>query len=143
MNLSAESRVTGWLLISGAYTFTDSRVLEAPNAFDPALIPGERLFRRPVHAGNIFFAVNAGKFSGSFAGYFVGPRTDSDFLGLGMTRNAGYAKFDLAGSYAVTRWATAFARVDNLFDKQFQENIGYLAYGRMFRAGMRFTIGGE
>jgi outer membrane cobalamin receptor len=142
-NLALESRVTRWLNISGAYTFTDSRVLAAPNAFDPALIPGERLFRRPVHSGNIFFAVNARSFSGSFAGYFSGPRTDSDFLGLGFTRNPGYAKFDLAASYVFTRNLSAFVRVENLFDKLHQEVLGYRAGRRAFRTGLRFTFGGE
>ncbi len=143
MNLSFESRPARWLMLGGAYTYTDSRVLDSPNAFDPALVPGQRLLRRPANAGNIFLAVTAGRFGGSLAGYFYGRRTDSDFLGLGFTSNAGYARFDLSMSYAVARFVSAFGRVDNLFDKRYQENLGYQAYRRMYRLGLKFTVGGE
>jgi outer membrane cobalamin receptor len=142
-NLSVEARATSWLRVSGNYTYTDSRVLAAPNAFDPALVPGQRLFRRPAHSGNIFFAANFNRFGATLAGAFVGPRTDSDFLGLGITRNPGYARFDFTTRVAIRRGVEAFARVENLFDKQYQEVLGYRALRRAFRGGMKFTLGGE
>jgi vitamin B12 transporter len=142
-NVSVEARATRWLSLSGNYTYTDSRVIDAPNAFDPALVPGQRLFRRPVHSGNIFFSANFNRFGASLAGTFVGPRTDSDFLGLGFSRNAGYAKFDLLARVNLSRGVEAFARVENLLDKSYQETLGFPALGRTFRGGMKFTLGGE
>jgi outer membrane cobalamin receptor len=142
-NVSVEARANSWLHVSGNYTFTASRVLEAPNAFDPALVPGQRLFRRPVHSGNIFLAANFRRFGATLAGAFVGPRTDSDFLGLGHTRNPGYARFDFTTRVAVRRGVEAFARVENLFDKQYQDVLGYRALRRTFRGGMKFVVGGE
>jgi outer membrane receptor protein involved in Fe transport len=142
-SLNVETRPVRWLTLSGNYTYTDSRVLEAPNAFDPALVPGQRLLRRPPHAGNFLAGVAWRRVNGSFSARFVGPRVDSDFLGLGLTRNAGYARFDVAASVVLRREVAVFGRIENLFDKSYQENLGVPALGRNFRVGMRFTVGGE
>jgi len=79
----------------------------------------------------------------NLASVFTGERTDSDFLGFGLTRSPGYARFDLATSYELHRGATAFGRVENLFDKRYEEAIGFPAYRRSYRLGVRFTLGGK
>jgi len=142
-NLSLEAKPVQWLRITGSYSFAPTRVLEAPNAFDPALQPGNRLLKRPVHSGSL--ALNADFLRGNWnlGGTFVGARTDSDFLGLGLTRNPGYGKVDVAASYNLGRGVTAFGRVENLLDKKYQDSLGYLAYRRHYRVGLRFRIGGE
>jgi outer membrane receptor protein involved in Fe transport len=76
-------------------------------------------------------------------GYFTGVRTDSDFLGLGYTRNPGYARFDIATSYRLGRGVSLYARATNLFDKQYQDALGYPALGRDARAGVRYTFSGR
>ena len=143
--ISAEARVNSHLLLSGNYTLDDTRVLQSPNAFDPAQVPGNRLLRQPVHSGNLVLSAGIGGLNGTFTARVVGRRTDSDFLfpPLGLTSNAGYATFNLAGSFRIDAHATTFARVDNLLDKQYQEILGYPALGRAAYAGMRFTFGGE
>jgi outer membrane cobalamin receptor len=143
--VSAEARVNRRLLISGNYTYDDTRVLESPNAFDPAQSPGNRLIRRPVHSGNLVVGTDWGRFGGTLTGRFAGRRTDSDFLfpPLGLSSNPGYAVFDLAGSFRFNAQATAIARIDNLFDKEYQGILGYPALGRGAYIGMRFTFGGE
>jgi len=142
-NLTIEARPLRWLRVSGNYTYDDSRVLRSPNAFDPAEVPGNRLLRRPVHSGNAILNAAFLRMNWNLAGYFTGRRTDSDFLGLGLTSNPGYARFDLATSYEIRRGVTVYGRVENLFDKQFQDVIGFPALGRDFRLGMKFTLGGE
>jgi outer membrane cobalamin receptor len=142
-NISIEARPARWLTLLANYTYDDSRVLRAPNAFDPTLIAGNRLFKRPVHSGNLILNAAFRRMNWNLAGYFTGRRTDSDFLGLGVTRNPGYARFDLGGSYTVHRGVTLFAHVENLFDKRYEDAIGYPAYRRAYRAGMKFTLGGE
>ncbi len=79
----------------------------------------------------------------NLAGYFTGRRTDSSFLAPGVTTIPGYARFDLATSYEIRRGVTVYGRVANLFDKQFQDALGFPALGRDFRLGMKFTLGGE
>ncbi len=142
LNTSAEARVR-WFRIHGNYSFTDSRVLQSPNAFDPALIAGQRLLRRPVHSGNLILNFDYRRMNWNVASHFVGPRTDSDFLGFGLSSNHGYARVDLAAHYALPHGLTAFGRIENLFDKQYQEVLGYPAYRRGYRLGMKFLWGGE
>jgi vitamin B12 transporter len=143
--LSAEASVNRHLSLSGNYTLNDTRVLQSPNAFDPAQTPGNRLLRQPVHSGNLMLTAGVGRLDSTFTARFVGRRTDSDFLfpPLGLTENPAYAVFNLAGSFRIDAHATTFARIENLSDKHYQEVLGYPALGRAAYVGMRFTFGGE
>lgn len=152
MNLSAEAHVASWLSVTGQYTFDDSRVLTAPNATDPALIEGNRLFRRPVHSGSLVANAAFRALNVNLAGYFTGRRTDSDFLSFSfggtcfgpcLTRSPGYARFDLATAYRLGRGVSTHVRVQNLFDKRYQDAIGYPALGREVRVGMNYRFGGR
>jgi outer membrane cobalamin receptor len=143
MNLAVEARPWRWLRLAGNYTYLDTRVLKAPNAFDPAQVPGNRLLRRPVHSGNLNINADAWGMNWNLATRFVGQRTDSDFLGLGLTTNPGFVRVDLAASYDLRRGITAFGRIENLFDEEYQETLGFPALPRNFRLGMKFTLGSE
>jgi vitamin B12 transporter len=142
-NITAQARATRWLLISGNYMYDDSLVIASPNAYDPAEIPGNRLLRRPLNSGSITFVGTFHRFNATFAGYFTGRTTDSDFLGLGYTSNAGYARFDLSASYFFTRGFSIYARATNLFDKQYQYALGYPALGRQGIIGLRYQFAGR
>jgi vitamin B12 transporter len=142
-NISAEARATKWLLIAGTYTHDDSLVIASPNAFDPAEVPGNRLLRRPPNSGSITFIGTYHRFNAVFAGYFTGQRTDSDFLGLGLTRNPGYARFDFSTSYTFYRGFSIYAHATNLFDKSYQDALGYPALGRDARVGLRYQFAGR
>ena len=115
MNVAGEAKFTSWLNLAGNYTFDDTRVLRAPNAFDPTETPGNRLLRRPPNSGSLTLNAAFRRFNATMGGYFSGVRTDSDFLGLGYTRNPGYARFDIAGQlsrgprhFAVRAWVESF-----------------------------------
>jgi vitamin B12 transporter len=142
-NVSAEVRATRWLFIAGNYTYDDTRVLKSPNATDPAEIAGNRLLRRPLNSGSITLTASFRKFNAVLAGYFAGVRTDSDFLFLGYTRNPGYARFDFSTSYTFYRGLSIYARATNLFDKQYQDVLGYPALGRDARIGLRYQFSGR
>ena len=137
-----ESRPVRWLSIAGNYTYDNTRVLRAPNAFDPTMLPGNHLFHRPVNSGSLILNLAARRVNANLAGYFTGIRTDSDFQGLGLTHAPGYARFDATVSYRVNRNATLFLRSSNLFDKQYQDVLGFPAFGREVRGGVRLRIGG-
>jgi vitamin B12 transporter len=143
INVAAESRFNRWLNLAGNYTYDDTRVLQAPNAFDPAQQPGNRLFRRPVNSGSLTLNAAYRHFGFTIGGYFSGVRTDSDFLGLGLSSNPGYARFDVAAHYDFGRGVTLYARAQNLFDKQYQDALGYPALGRDARVGVRYTFKGR
>jgi len=143
VNLTSEFYPRKWLLLRGNYTYDDTRVVKSPNAFDPALQEGNHLIRRPVNSGS--FGLNAAyaRMNWNFIGYFSGVRTDSDFLGLGLKRNPGYARFDMAANYDVRRGLFLTARVINLFDKQYQDALGYPALGRYYMLGLRYGVRGH
>jgi len=142
-NIVAEARVTHWLFVSGNYTYDDSLILKSPNAFDPSLLPGNHLARRPVNSGSLTFVGTYRRFNATFAGYFTGVRTDSDFLGLGLTRIPGYARFDVTTSYNITRGFSVYGRTTNLFNKNYQDALGYPALGRDVRVGLRYQFAGR
>jgi vitamin B12 transporter len=96
-----------------------------------------------VNSGNLWLNANYRRINFNLAGYFSGRRTDSDFLGLGITRNPGYARFDFATSYNFVRGLSFYGRVTNLFDKQYQDAVGYPALGRDFRLGLNYLFSGR
>ena len=142
-NIDVEVRATKWLFVRGNYTYDDSLVIKSPNAFDPALYPGNRLLRRPTNSGSVTLSATFRRFNATFAGFFVGERTDSDFLNLGLTRNPGYARFDISTSYNFYRGLSVYARATNLFDKTYQDALGYPALGRDARIGLRYQFAGR
>ena len=143
VNWSGEAHLNHWLTVKASFSFDDSRVLKTvPNA--PAVEqPGNHLLRRPVNSGNLRLNANYRRLNFNLTGYFSGRRTDSDFLGLGITRNPGYARFDLATSYLIAGGISFSGRVTNLFDKQYQEAIGYPALGRDFRLSLNYRFSGR
>jgi outer membrane cobalamin receptor len=138
-SLTSEARITHWLSASGNYTYNPTRVIAAPNAFDPSEIPGNRLLRRPVNSGNLVLNAAFKRMNWNLSGYFTGKRTDSDFRGLGFTSNAGYALIDLAGSYSLGHGVGFYGRITNLANKQYQEALGYPALSREYRIGVKYT----
>lgn len=142
INLAGEASVTRWLKLAGNYTYDDTRVLQAPNVFDPSELPGNHLLRRPANSGSLTLNAAYRHFGFTLGGYFSGVRTDSDFLGLGLDRNPGYARFDVAAHYDLRHGVSLYARAQNLFDKQYQDVLGYPALGRDARVGVRYRFKG-
>jgi vitamin B12 transporter len=144
VNLSAQARATRWLVITGNYSFDDTRVLASPNAFYAVELPGHHLLRRPVHSGNLLLNAAFHRMNFNLAGYFTGARVDADFLTPGvLTHNPGYMRFDFATRYDLGQRLSLYGRVANLLDKQYQDALGYPALGRDFRLGMNYRFGGK
>jgi outer membrane cobalamin receptor len=142
-NISAEAKLVRWLMVTGSYSYDDSLVLAAPNAFDPTEVPGNRLARRPVNSGTLSAIAAWRRVNVTLSSYFTGRRTDSDFLGLGLNHTPGYARFDLASGYELGRGVSTFVRAANLFDKSYQDALGYPALGREVLVGMMYRFGGR
>jgi len=144
--LAATARPEKWLSITGNYTYDDSRVIAAPNAYDPTIEgPGNHLLRRPVDSGDMIVNASFRRMNWNLATRFVGVRTDSDFLypPLGLTRDPGYVLVNLAASYRISREAEFIGRVENLFNEFYQDALGYPGYHRGYSVGIRLTIGKE
>ena len=143
LNVSSTARLTRWLSLNGNYSFDNTRVLQSSTAGTGFQEPGDHLLRRPVNSGNIWLNAAYRRFNFNVNAYFSGVRTDSDFDGLGLTRNAGYARFDVAYSYNFGRGVSFYGRVTNLFDKHYQDTIGFPALGRDYRLGLHYRFGGR
>jgi vitamin B12 transporter len=142
-NIAVEARPLHWLMVMGNYSHDDSLVIASPNAFDPSQIPGNRLLRRSPHSGSLTMNAAFHQLNISLAGYFSGVRTDSDFLNLGFTRNPGYARFDISTRYNFSYGLSVYARATNLFDKFYQDALGYPALGRDVRLGINYRFSGR
>jgi outer membrane cobalamin receptor len=143
-----QGRVSKRISLNTAYNYTSTQILEAPlctpqNFCDPLLAAGSPLIRRPRHSGSLLLNYLGSRWGANLGGSFVGRRADSDFLGLGITHAAGYARVDLGGWYALTSHVTAYANIENALDKHYEEVVGYPALGINFRAGLRFRFGGS
>lgn len=153
VNITFEAQALRWFNVAGNYTHDDSRVLKSLNPFmDPSLVVGSRLIRRPAHSGALIVNASFRRANLNLAGYFNGARADSDFrsflagntcFGPCLTRNPGYARFDLASSYRVSHGFSVYARIANLFDRRYEDVLGYPALGRDFRLGMKYTFAGR
>lgn len=144
-NTSFDAKVTRWLRISGNYSYDDSKVISAPNATDPALVAGNRLFLRPLHAANLAATTHFWRMSWSMAGQYVGRRADSDFLfpSQGFTSTPAWVRWDLWNSIDMGHRVTLLGRVDNLFNNHYQTAVGYPALRLNWRLGVRYVLGGE
>jgi vitamin B12 transporter len=72
---------------------------------------------------------------------YVGSWRDVNRSGSASGLNAnGYTVVNLAGSYEITPRLTAFARVDNLLDRRYQDPIGFQHPGIGIFAGLRVSL---
>lgn len=138
-----QGRIAGRWLMSTAYTYTSTQILDNPAPINSLYNPGMPLLRRPKHSATALINYLGSRWGGNLAGSFVGRRPDSDFLGYGVDHAAGYVRVDLGGWYAIASRITIYANLDNALDRHYEEVVGYPALGINFRAGMRFRIGGE
>jgi outer membrane receptor protein involved in Fe transport len=101
-----------------AYTYTSTQILRQPFAFDPLLMPGQPLLRRPKHSATAMIT-------------YLGPRWGGD-----VVVNTGIW-------FRVHPRITAYVNGENLTNRFYEEVTGYPALGANFRAGIRFRVGGE
>jgi len=151
-NASFEIKATRWLGIVGNYTYDDSKVLKSPNATDPALLSGNRLFKRPLHSANLAFNATIRHTYWTLAGNYVGRRADSDFLsfvengmciGPCISSNPSYVRWDLATMLPLRYGLSATARVENIFNNHYQDSVGYPGLRLNYRLGLRYVWGRE
>lgn len=137
LELSLAAAPSADLSISAHYTFLDSEVVTSTSDFDPVYAVGEPLLRRPRHSGAITLTATPGRLTAGVTLALVGERADSDFAGLGLTRNPGHARLDARARWSFGRGISAFVAGENLTDRRYEEVLGYPALGRALRFGVR------
>jgi outer membrane receptor protein involved in Fe transport len=124
------------------YTFLDSDILAVDRAAaaPPPFEPGDPLLRRPRHQWFVDVAAVHGPLTAWVRGGGRGRVLDVEpTLGTfgGLFEAAGYAVWNAGGSWSIKRRVELFARVENLFDRSYEEAFGFPALGRGAMAGVR------
>jgi vitamin B12 transporter len=153
INSTIEAKPLHWLNITGNYTYDDSKVLKTTNPLmDPALAQGNRLFKRPLQSAGLIANAHFRWANVNLAGYYVGRRADSDFdsvivgnvcTGFCITSDPSYVRWDAGTTVPVGKGLSAIAQVQNLFDRKYQDAVGYPALGRNYRVGIHYVWGGD
>jgi outer membrane cobalamin receptor len=125
-----------------AYTFLDTEILAVDSASGaPApFTPGDPLLRRPRHQWSLDLIAVHGPVSGWIRGGGRGHVLDVEpTLGTfgGLFDAAGYAVWNVGGSWTFKRRLELFARIENLFDRSYEEAFGFPALGRGAMVGVR------
>jgi outer membrane cobalamin receptor len=145
LELSAAWRVAGSTDLRAAYTFLDTEILAVDQSADapPPYKPGDQLLRRPRHSGSVDALWSLGALN-AFAQVFIrGKALDTEPAfgpSGGLYVNDGRTVVNLGGGWRPVRAVEVFARVLNLFDRQYEEVFGYPAPGRTAFAGARFAV---
>jgi outer membrane receptor protein involved in Fe transport len=138
-----QAKLRARLLLTTAYTYTSTEILDDPAPIDTLYNPGQPLLRRPKHSATTLLSYLGNRWGSNLSGSFVGRRADDDFDGFGINHAAGYVRVDLGGWYAFNHRITAYGNIENALDRHYNEVVGYPALPINFRAGFRFRIGGE
>jgi outer membrane cobalamin receptor len=141
LELSVEAAPSNHIQLRAEYTLLDGEILVSPSDFDPVYAAGQPLLRRPRHQASFTVHGGGARASGGATLVLVGARADSDFVGLGLQENEGYARLDARARVRLTRGFEAFVVGENVLDRGYQEALGYPAPGRSVRAGLRFRTG--
>ncbi len=124
VELSASYALNDWFGVGLDYAYIDA---EDGN--------GDPLIRVPEHSGDITLLLDpAGPFSGSVAIRYNGEEQDSaDVLDA-------WTRVDVAGRYRLSEAIELFARIENLFDEEYQQVLGYGTPGLSGYLGARFRF---
>ena len=135
-----EVRAEDSLSISAGYTYLNSKVLESTNPSSPIFQEEARLLLRPTHSGFLALSWTAGNWKVHSDVTFIGNRSDSDFLGIGLTEVDGFSKWDISGSYRVGPRVELYLVAENILNQEYFEKIGFPALKFHFRSGVRFSF---
>jgi outer membrane cobalamin receptor len=144
--LAGAWRSNSGLGVRANYTFLDSEIL-AVNGSSSAQTPyavGDPLLRRPRHSGSIDASLTRGHVSAFAELQMRGETLDAEPAfgpSGGLYTNDGYTVFNLGGSWRPVKPLEVFVRALNLFDRQYEEVLGYPAPGRTAYVGVRVAVG--
>ena len=142
-------RVNSRLNLRADYTYTVATADSTPGCTSPPCA-GQELLRRPKNKASLTANWQAtDRLSLSSTLLYVGPwfditRQTTAPDGFNQYVQApGFTTVNLAANYALRDDVTLFARIDNLFNAQYEDPLGYMRPGFGAYAGIRFTAGGS
>jgi vitamin B12 transporter len=131
---------------SASYTVVNPRVTEVDPAYQGSSKVGDALIRRPSHSGSVVVSYarpSSVSFGASVS--FIGKRADIDFAQFPSPHVTlpSYTKLDLSAELPLTGLRlgglTLNARIENAFDKRYEDVLHFAAPGRTILLGARAT----
>jgi vitamin B12 transporter len=137
IELSASYRPAAWLNLAASYTWLDAEEQRAAGAAPV------REVRRPRHSANLIAYGAAGRFRWGASLAYVGKRRDMDFdrFPAAVVTLGDYVLASANLAYRLVAGLEAYARVENGFDADYQDVVGYNTPGRTVHAGLRVAFG--
>lgn len=121
LEFEAQYQLTDWL--SGTVNYAN---IDAEDG------DGNRLVRVPEHSGNLSFAIDPdGPWSGTVSLRYNGKERDANGIVDSWTR------VDLTARYALNDTTEIYGRIENLFDENYQQILGYGTPGTSGYLGIR------
>ncbi|MGH8005670.1 MAG: TonB-dependent receptor domain-containing protein, partial [Candidatus Binatia bacterium] len=143
LELGLRVTIAEGLSFTGTYTYLDTKVLEAGPSGGAIFARGKTLVRRPEHAGSFLINYSWDRLNINLNILVKGDAVDGDFRNFPSSRVAleEYTRADLALAYRLweNRWGlrslALTAKVQNLFDEDYEEVFGFSAPGANFLIG--------
>ena len=139
----AAATPTNAISVSASYTVVTPRVREIPAGYQGSDQVGDELIRRPTHSGRATLSYRRHAASVGAAVSYVGKRADMDFAQFPSPRVSlpAYSRVDLSAEAPLTRLGAGHlvlnARIENLFDKKYEEVLHFPAPRRTILIGAR------
>lgn len=134
----AASEIFDCLTISTNYTFTETK-----DEYSASADYEKPLIRRPKHQASLFVSYNyQNKLNFNTQLRYSGERDDKEFYNFSVRRVTlpDYLLVNLSASYKLLDYLTLTARVENLFDKYYEEVLFYGTLGRSFYGGVNISL---
>ena len=146
--LTLRGRVRGAIDVTGrvGYTALDTEILavDQNDAAPPPFTVGQALLRRPAHQFFADAAVTAGRATAFVRGNGRGADLDvepsSGTFG-GLFDAPGYNVWSTGVTVRALKFVDLYARVENLFNRTYEEAFGFPALGRRLTVGLRIAAG--
>ena len=150
--LALQAHPMAGLTARAAYTYlTELKVLDDGGLVNINIISGQNLLRRPRQTFSVDLGYTWRRLETHLNGLYVGPRADrrpdnAPPYWAARVTNGGYFICNLAASYDILRnWnhvkkVQVMAHINNLFDKKYNEALGYSSPRFNIIGGLRFVF---
>jgi vitamin B12 transporter len=131
--VSADLTFTQQLSLRTAYTYTDSQDDDT----------GEALLRRPKNKGSLTLSYSpTPRLRTMLQWRGFSSRFDNDFSSYPARRTTlgGYGLVNVTVSYQLTERVELLSRIDNLFDKEYEDVYGFGTFGAAAYAGLKLSL---
>ena len=137
-------QVNRYLNLRADYTYTVAKADSVPDCSGPPC-SGQQLLRRPKNKASLtanWLATD--RLSVSATLLYVGSWWDvTRQEPFSYVKAPGFTTVNLAANYALHDDVTLFGRIDNLFNKQYEDPLGFMRPGFGVYAGVRVSWGGS